>query len=310
MAVPPVAVTGASGFIGRRLVETLVARGLAVRALARRPDAQLASAGVELVPGGLGDPGALRSLVVGARAVIQCAGVDAAADPAEFRRVNVDGTIALLAALPAGTPLVQVSSLSAREPRLSAYAASKQVSEAMALARRDGPVAVVRPPAVYGPGDRATLPLFQQMAKGFLVTPAPASARFSLVYVADLAALLADLVLAPPRSGSVIEPSDRRPGGYGWQDLASIAGEAQGRPVRLVRLPAGALRPVALAIETAAGWRGKVPMLSRDKLRELCHADWVCRDDGHEALAAARASVQFREGFTETVAWYRRRGWL
>ena len=49
---------------------------------------------------------------------------------------------------------------------------------------------------------------------------------------------------------------------------------------------------------------------TRDKLRELCHPDWVCREDGQGPLAGTRPAVQFREGFTETVAWYRRRGWL
>ena len=96
---------------------------------------------------------------------------------------------------------------------------------------RGGPTSslIVRPPAVYGPGDRATLPIFQQLGRGLLLAPATRAARFSLIHVADLARLLATLALRPSAAArQPLEPDDGRAGGYGWSDLAAMAGGATG----------------------------------------------------------------------------------
>lgn len=298
--------TGASGFVGRHVVAALRATGTPARALVRRDDADLAAGGAVLVRGTLDEPEALGRLVAGAAAVIHCAGVVAASGAAAFEAVNVAGTARLLTALPAGTRLVHVSSLAAREPALSAYAGSKRRAEELALAA--GAVAV-RPPAVYGPGDRMTLPIFRQLARGRVVVPARRDARFSLLYVEDLARLLVTLATAPRAAEGVLEPDDRHPGGYRWADLARLAGEATGRRGRVLHLPHALAWPVAAAVEAIARLGAAPPALSRDKLRELAHPDWVCRGGGGDAIGW-RPEVGFAEGFRATLAWYRRQGWL
>ena len=99
---------------------------------------------------------------------------------------------------------------------------------------------IMRPPAVYGPGDRATLPIFRQIKKGLLFVPA-ADARFSLLYVDDLAEIVARLLEAPRWDGAVMEPDDDS-GGYGWADVARIASAHLDRRVRTVPVPWLALR--------------------------------------------------------------------
>jgi nucleoside-diphosphate-sugar epimerase len=303
--MPPIAITGATGFIGRHLLAELQRRQLPVRALARRMPPASTDGEMELVEGHLGDAAALRRLVDGAACVVHCAGVVAAADRREFTAVNVDGTARLLEALPRDTRLVHVSSLAAREPQLSAYADSKRLAETLVLqAYPRAPI--VRPPAVYGPGDRMTLPVFRQLMRGLLVMPVSAAARFSLLFVADLADLLARLAIGDEVPAGVLEPDDGQPGGYRWRDLADIAAEQRGARVRLVRLPSAILWPLAGSVERLAAWRGQVPPLSRDKLREVAHPDWVARG----GVTGWQAGVTFREGFTRTVAWYQCQGWL
>ena len=127
-----VAVTGATGFIGRRLVRRLVDSGWRVRALARRPDEGLRDAGAEVVRGALEDDASLKALVELANAVVHCAGAIRAPSHEAFVHINCDGTARLARAIvaqPRPPRLLLMSSLAARSPELSSYAASKRMAE-------------------------------------------------------------------------------------------------------------------------------------------------------------------------------------
>jgi nucleoside-diphosphate-sugar epimerase len=300
-----VAVTGATGFVGRTLVERLAGTGHAVRALSR----SRAVANAATVIGDLDDPLALRELVEGADQVVHLAGLVKAPRVKDFARVNVAGTAQLARAMAAGSGrLVLVSSLAARHPQVSAYAASKQAAEAVAIDIL-GPdrVTILRPPAVYGPGDRATLLVFRQLAGGMLVAPGPRGARFSLIHVSDLVDVivshLAGSQVLPPLS----EPDDGQPGGYGWGDLAAVATRATGRRVRLVRVPVRLLDLPARAADALARRFALDLPLSRDKLGELGHAQWVA---GDPPLPDTTPRITFEQGFPLTLDWYRKAGWL
>jgi nucleoside-diphosphate-sugar epimerase len=203
-----------------------------------------------------------------------------------------------------------MSSLAAREPTLSPYAASKRMAEDAVREALAGKAdfAIVRPPAVYGPGDRATLPIFRQIRKGLLFVPA-AKARFSLLYVDDLAEIVAQLLEQPRWDGLVIEPDDGS-GGYSWVDLARIASGHLDRRVRTVPVPWLALWPPAAVAQIVGLATRRSPMLTLGKLRELYHADWVCRGTEATPLLAGVRRVNFDNGFAPTLAWYMQRKWL
>lgn len=306
-----IALTGGTGFIGRHVVEALLRRGHRLQALTRRPEALgPTTEGLKAVAGSLEDGAALDRLVDGADSLIHLAGSVAALHPVELEAVNRDGTARLARhAREAGIGrFVLVSSLAARTPTVSAYARSKREAEEAAAAALLGAasLSVIRPPAVYGPGDRATLPLFRGLARGFLPVPA-GGGRFSLIHARDLAELLAVLLEAGTPAGAALEPDDGRSGGYDWPSLLGIAGEVLGRRVWRLPVPRWALLPVALSCDGLARWRGRPTMLSRDKLGELYHADWVARGDGP---AGWRPRIGFHDGLPETLAWYRAQGWL
>jgi nucleoside-diphosphate-sugar epimerase len=307
-----VALTGATGFVGRHLAGRLRARGLRVRALVRRDDPGLDALGVELVCGDLANEAALEALVAGVGTVVHAAGLVRARRSVEFESANVRGTARLAEATrrrAEGARFVLVSSLAARAPAVSAYARSKRRAEEELRRRADGLRAtILRPPALYGPGDRATFPILAQLARGFLVAPRAPANRFSLLFVDDLAELLAELVAEPNVPAGPFEPDDGTPGGYTWRDLAERAAERTGRRVRLVELPRSVLAAAAWLAEIGARPLGAVPPLSRGKVAELFHPDWRATDDG--ALWRGRARTTFAEGFERTLAWYRREGWL
>jgi nucleoside-diphosphate-sugar epimerase len=308
-----VALTGGTGFIGGHILKRLLRAGWRVRVLARRWDPALAQTEADVVQGSLEAPSSLEALVDSAEAVVHCAGAISARSRAEFVRTNRDGTALLAAAVTAQQRpprLLLMSSLAAREPRLSSYAASKRMAEDAVRQVLNGKAdfAIVRPPAVYGPGDRSTLPIFRQIRKGVLFVPA-ADARFSLLYVDDLAEIVAQLLQRPRWDGLVIEPDDGS-GGYEWGDLARIASGHLDRPVRTVAVPRLALwLPAALSEIMGVAFR-HAPMLTLGKLRELYHSDWVCRTSGAMPLPAGRPRVSFDNGFAATLAWYMQRKWL
>jgi nucleoside-diphosphate-sugar epimerase len=292
----PVALTGATGFIGRHVAERLTAAGLQVRALTRRtgPDRP----NLAWIPGDLHHPDALATLVDGAEAVVHCAGAVRGASAAHFNSVNVDGTRQLLDAVrrrerPARFLLI--SSLAAREPGLSWYAHSKRAAE-LVVERESAavPWTVLRPPAVYGPGDQEIVPLFRAMRRGWLPLAGPADARFSLLQVGDLAGAVAAW-LGAAASRDTFEIHDGTPEGYDWNAIRQQAEEAWGRPIRCVRLPLPLLRGAAWTNLLLARTTGRAPMLTPGKVRELTHTDWVCDNTRVEQSLEWRPAIRLAD---------------
>ena len=309
-----VAVTGATGFIGRRLVHRLLADGVAVTALSRRRDPDLDRSGAAVVVGSLEDAGALSQLVEGADAVVHAAGAVRARTSQQFVETNAGSTRRLIYAAARLRPpprLLLLSSLAAREPMLSPYAASKRAAEdALAQEARGLWWLALRPPAVYGPGDRATLPLFRAMKRGLLPVPADGSGRFSLIHVDDLTAAIVALISSDVAGGQILEVRDGAARGYSWLDLVEVAGRAAGRSVRPIRVPASILRLTAAVGGTICRGLGLSPMLSPGKVREILHPDWVCTVNPVADQTDWRPSVDVTSGFRRTFEWYAESGWI
>ncbi|HXV73768.1 MAG TPA: NAD(P)H-binding protein, partial [Sphingomonadales bacterium] len=172
------ALTGATGFVGAAVLDAALVQGYRVRALTRRP--QPPHPNVEWIAGDVFNGAALQTLFAGADAVFHAAGAIKAKNAAGFMAVNRDGVKnAIAAAKNAGVRrFALVSSLAAREPHLSPYAASKCAGEDVLKENGEGiSWTIVRPPAVYGPRDREILRLFRAMNWGIAPFIAPPPAR-------------------------------------------------------------------------------------------------------------------------------------
>lgn len=301
-----VAITGATGFVGQALLDRAASSGLAVKALTRRE--QPPRQGVEWVRGDLDDEAALRQLCEGAEAVIHVAGVVNAPDADGFERGNVTGTLNLIeAARHAGVPrLVHVSSLSAREPELSAYGASKARAEK--LVRASGlDWTIVRPPGIYGPRDTEYLEMFRLARWGVLPVP-PRDGRSSLIHVDDLARLLLALVPGGEAiSHCSFEPDDGRMQGWSHYELARTIGWAMGRRPWVVHLGRAALERVARADRLVRRHRAK---LTLDRVGYMTHPDWVVTHGARPPVELWQPLIPTREGLKATAQWYRENKWL
>ena len=307
-----IAITGATGFVGTHLVAQLREQGHSVRVLARRPE-QVGRDDVEIVEGDLASGTVLSQLCQGASVVVHCAGKTAACSRAEFDAVNFSGTEAVLgAALKAAVPrFVHVSSLAAREPDVSDYAASKRAGEEC-VTGSNGTMAwvVLRPPAVYGPGDRATLPLIKQLTQRIALVPGSAKGRASLIHVRDLAAAIAHVTVRSELDGDVYELDDGKKGGYSWRELSTAAGEAEGHGVVCVFLPKSVVK-LAGVVEVALARRAnRTPEVTPGKVSELYHPDWVCRRNLLHERTDWVPSMALVDGLRETASWYREQGWM
>nr|WP_294170909.1 NAD-dependent epimerase/dehydratase family protein [uncultured Sphingomonas sp.] len=298
------AVTGGTGFVGARLLALAEGGPHGIKALTRRP--QPPRNGVEWVQGALEDRDALHRLVHDADAVIHIAGVVNAPDAAGFEAGNVTGTLSLLAAATAAGVhrFVHVSSLAAREPGLSLYGASKAKGERL-VTGSGLDWAVVRPPAVYGPGDRELLELFKAACLGIM--PLPPAGRLSLIHADDLARLL--LRLGEPRTPSRVayEPDDGRPGGYTHKEFAGAIGAATGRRPLLFHVPAPLLRAAARVDRLVRRGQAK---LTPDRAAYFSHPDWVSDPGRKPPEELWQPRIIAPQGLAETAEWYRRCGWL
>ena len=305
-----IALTGATGFIGRRLCITLAQDNHHVRALVRNREAAARSLDprTEILGGDLDSPTALRDLVRGCDAVVHLAAAVRGANWRDFAAVNVAGTAQLLMAMDAVSPQIPLlffSSLAAREPDLSHYARSKyQAEELLRTATGNRPRLILRPPAVYGPGDREMLPVFRFMAKtGLAPAAGPASARLSLLFVDDLGTLVSAWLRAAGEITGTFPLHDGHQGGYGWSEIASIVSAQAGRSVRVWEIPHLPLDLLARANSGLAKLLAYQPMLTPEKLRELRHPDWVCRNDEITAALGWKPRVDLAAGLRQTPGW-------
>ena len=300
-----IAMTGATGFVGAETLEQALAAGHHVTAITRR--AQPPRARLKWVPGSLEDRAALNTLVRDADVVIHIAGVVNAPDREGFEAGNARGTMAVVDAMrQRGVHrLIHVSSLAAREPTLSDYGWSKLMAERQVKASGLD-WTIVRPPAIYGPGDREMLELFRMAKRGIMLLPP--GGRLSLIEVSDLARLL--LALAGEREVSLAhsyEADDGTPGGWDHLDFGQAIGRAVGRPVRTFATPSWAL---GLGARIDRMLRGKGAKLTQDRVRYYCHPDWVVTKRKQPPKTLWVPKIATEEGLRATAEAYRRKGWL
>lgn len=303
MSMGMVAVTGGTGFIGSHVVRALLAAGWRVRLLVRPWRQHRLASGVETVCGDLDDVGALDRLIDGADVVVHAAGAIKARSRRDFLATNRDGAcrLAALVARRSRPPRVVVlSSLAAREPDLSDYAFSKLAGERAFIDQGLVDLAILRPAAVYGPGDRETGAWLRAAWGPVLPVPDLPAARLCLIHVADLAAAVTVFCAAGAPCGS-FEMSDHRVDGYSWRELAETARAAASRPGRIVTVSPVVLRLAAGLGAIFGRLSGRAVMLTPGKAREILHADWSCPAIRQPSPSVWRPVWRLPDGLAHTI---------
>jgi nucleoside-diphosphate-sugar epimerase len=317
-------VTGASGFVGGHLIETLLGEGWRVRALVRSASRLqwVPTDRIEIAVGGLDDGAVVARAMSGVSVVFHLAAVTAAIDPGEYARVNVQGTRQVLDAMRRAAPealMVFCSSQAAAGPSLEGrpatendppapigpYGASKLAAERL-LAGSDCRHVIVRPPAVYGPRDVDVLKAFQLARAGLAFRLGPKGQLLSLVHARDLARGLLAAATAAHARGVYYVSGDTLP----WESLIDNVGRAVGRQPRVVPVPAGVPAVAGVLERTVSRVTGRKVLLTPERVLNLRQPDWSCDDTRARRELDYAPAIDLSTGFAETAAWYREHGWL
>ncbi|HOA05270.1 MAG TPA: NAD-dependent epimerase/dehydratase family protein [Candidatus Fermentibacter daniensis] len=301
-----VLITGATGFLGSHLVGAAAGAGCGPRAVCRHSSDTSRVRGCSRIDRiDMLDPGAYRCAMEGVSTVFHLAGATSARSREAFDRSNAAVTSAVLEARRLFAPearFVFVSSQSAGGPSgsrpITPYGRSKLLAEC--IVRRSSNWVIVRPPAVFGPGDDAMAPMFRAAAKGVFLSPA-GRGGVPLIYAKDLADYLVRLADAPDAEGRTLEPSYGKV--FGWSEIRDLLQTASGR--RVVRIP------VIPPLVVAAGWicgtagrlTGRSPVFDFHKGREMVAKGWTACDPSRAGVPGWTPATPPEKAFSETMAW-------
>lgn len=322
-------ITGASGFLGSHVADRLGADGHELRLLLRPTSRVAYLSGLldyERVDGDLRDRSSLARAVDGVETVVHLAALVASrAEPAaDYAAVNADGTAALAQeARSAGVRrFVYISSIAARGPSpdgrppppdyaqpMSVYGRSKLAGEAQVLAAIDDmEVAVLRPPVVYGPRDRAMIPLYRIAKLGLFPVLGNGLNQLSIVHAFDAADAIAGVTVGKFASGSVYSFADGPP--HTWRDLIEAFGAAIGRRPLIVPTPPVFYLAAGYAGAAVSRVTGRRLPLSPEQVRVMRQPYWTCDSEAITRDLGWKPKIGTREGMAGTVRWYKEQRWL
>jgi uncharacterized protein YbjT (DUF2867 family) len=251
-----VLVTGATGFVGPKIVHALCAQERDVRVLVRRPErgARLAGWGAELVTGDITDPASLRAASEGCTQVIHLVAL-LKGSAADFHRVMAEGTANLVrAAADAGVErFVLMSALgtsAASKDTVPYYAAKWEEEQAVTGSGLE--YTIFRPSFVFGRDGGALQTFLRQVRYSPVVTViGPGLQRSQPIWVDDVAAYFAHALDAPSAANRTFEIGG--PDVVDWNELYLAIARVLGKRRRLVHVPFGVARTGAQLTQRLPG---------------------------------------------------------
>lgn len=323
-----VLITGANGFIGSRLCRRFLADGFRVIAGVRKSAdlALLRDLSIDYRYGDITAPESLPAMVADVDYIIHNAGLVKAKREEQFFAVNEQGTHNLLSAIaehnPAVKKVVAISSLAAAGPSrdglavtesdppnpITMYGRSKLAGEqvAMGFAGRL-PVVVVRPPGVYGPGDKEIFAFFQTVYYRLKPCIGDTRRKLQLVHVDDLCHGVALAATRPTQSGSIYFIAENR--SYAMKELVGMLQQACGRKGIPIILPGSLFRAIGVISESLFRSVGATPMLTKEKANEILQS-WEITTDKAKRELGFESQIPFAVGAKETYEWYIKQRWL
>ena len=320
-------ITGATGFIGSHLAGALIREGFDVICLVRNPANPrfLEGINVGIMKGDCTDRGSLADAVKGVDYVFHLAGLTKACSEADFFNANVKGTENIVQAVLENNShikrFVYLSSLAAAGPShdgiplkedcklepVSLYGKTKLQGENIVLAnKKNMPVTVIRPPAVYGPRDRDLLIFFKMVKSG--IVPYWGKCYYSFLYVEDLINGIILSALNRDAEGEIFFVSDGNI--YSTDDIIEAISDAlQKRPMRL-NIPKFVMPLLGFISEKAKGAGKGVSIINTDKIKEMRHSHWICDTTRAAERLKFEPKVKIKEGVKWTADWYRIHQWL
>jgi nucleoside-diphosphate-sugar epimerase len=325
-----VIVTGAAGFIGGRLVGALASAGEEVRCLVRRPGAIESPAGsrFHLADFRRADLGVADSVFENVDTIYHVAGATRAVSAAAFHEANVAITERLLARASrrgAAPRFVYISSQAAAGPTpagqgalteedlplpIEAYGRSKLAAERAVLgASNKLPVTILRPVAVYGPGDRDFLSIFRLVRRGLAIYPGIRDATVTTIFIDDLVRGVIAAAHAPAAVGGTYFMGRQQ--SATWRAIYQSAAEIAGRQrLREIDIPLPLVRIGAIAGDLFGLLTRHPPLLTNGKAALATPRFWTCSSARAQRDFGFVATTSLHDGLRATYDWYLRNKWL
>ncbi len=303
-----IALTGATGFVGSHLLDELVSRGYHVNALARRP--QQPRENVNWILGDLDNQNALNELILETDCLINVAGLIKAKSRSDFLHANTESVNKLVHTVNNSGKsyhFIQISTLAAREATISDYAQSKNFAE-QALKKETGKNVtwtIIRPPAVYGPGDTETLKIFKSLKWRIALIPAEQQARVSWIHVTDLARAISTAINNEDCFSQTYEIDDGSEQGYSHTEFYNVVSDLLSVNPAKITIPKIILKIIGHSNDIIGRIFGYIPMLSSQKVNEICHTDWVVNKSFKLKDKGWTAQYDLRKGLKQTLDWYK-----
>jgi len=334
LSFPPgarVLVTGASGYTGTVLVQKLVKQGASVRAIARKSSNLTAFEGlpIEWIRGDVFDPTTVSQAIQGVEYVIHVAAAyrEAKITDETYHKVHIESTKLLAHGLIGSSTLkrfVHVSTVGVHghidEPpadetyRFSPgdiYQRTKADAEVwiQEFAKTSNfPLAVVRPAAIYGPGDKRLLKVFKMASKPVFPLFGKGQGLYHLIHVEDLTDIFILTALHPAAAGEAFIAGNASPSRL--EDIArTIADEIGNKKMRFIRFPAWPLFLAADLCEAVCKPLGIEPPIYRRRVAFFTK-DRAFNTSKLQRLLGYTNRIGVEEGLRSTARWYRGSGWL
>lgn len=322
-------VTGATGFVGSHLVDKLLEKNYEVYCLRRKTSSTkwLDGKNIKYVDGDLFSNEALEECIKEMDYVFHVAGLVKAKTKEGFYRGNYEATKNLLEITYKVKPdikkFVLVSSLAACGPArntesvdenttpdpITTYGVTKLKAEEEVEKYKDKfPVAIIRPPAVYGPRDTEILIYFKTFSKGLNSVIGFDAKYLSLVYVEDLAdgiILAAEKDIANGQKYFICMDK-----AYNWDEIGAITTGLLGRKALKIRLPHSVLYSVGYLAELFSTFSKNPATLNIDKCKDITQLRWVCSNEKAKRELGFEAKHTIEESFKKTIDWYREMKWI
>jgi nucleoside-diphosphate-sugar epimerase len=320
-------ITGGTGFIGYHLIRDLLAKEWQIRCLVRKtstiPEEFIGK--VEFITGDITDKTSLKGIIDNIDLVIHMAGLIKASNFKSFKKVNTEGTVNLINTIPpekrSSIKFIFISSMAAcgpsrnRQPLsedqpptpISHYGQSKLLAE-QAVRKSSLDYRIIRPAAVYGPGDRETLSFFRLAAKHINPRIGFRKRYLSLIHVKDLISLIFKAALSDKKN-QIYNATDCT-NGYSWNKIIKKASDNLDSWLVPLYIPKSF---VAIAAYSATLWSkisNNSTIFNVDKFNEMKQQYWLLSSAKAQDQLDFSPAYDLQKGFSETAQWYQEKGWI
>ncbi len=324
-----VLVTGANGFIGSHLVDSLLSLDCNVHCLVRKSSnlRWIQSSKIQLHYVDLADLDFKIPNLPSIDFVFHCAGLTKAKNREEYFDINSRVCTTLyeqcLAYKDGIKGVVHLSSLAAAGPGkdgqwvdeatvlnpITFYGQSKKTGEEVALKYSASlPIKVIRPPVVYGPREENLYTFFKLVKKGWGLQIGKPSKKLSLIYVADL--VQAMLAVCDPRSPQrkLYFVTDGE--AYSWQEVAKAAADKMNVSIKTLKIPESILVPIAVFFEALAMLSAKPALFDRQRMIDIRQSCWTASPENFFRDFNFVPQFKLTTGLAHTLDWYVKQKWL